>query len=140
MENDKSSYKDLVWNTKPPTLSDIKDIIKKFKRGKAPGPNGITTDLVKDLDDDSLDEIRKLFRSWRLKRKVPNTLTLVRVVSLYKKGDPAIQENYRPIFNNRSCDSKKTNKDVRQQVDEHPIWLQERQTHKGRHICRQTHD
>ena len=69
LENEESSYKDLVWNTKPSTLSDTQDIIKKFKRGKAPGPNGITTDLVKDLDDDSLDEIRKLFRSWWLKRK-----------------------------------------------------------------------
>ena len=28
---------------------------------------------------------------------MPDTLTLARVVSLYKKGDPEIQENYRPI-------------------------------------------
>ena len=28
---------------------------------------------------------------------MPNTLQLARVVSLYKKGDPEVQENYRPI-------------------------------------------
>ena len=59
LESDTDSYKDLVWNTKPPTLNDIKDI-KKFKRGKARGPDGITTDLVKEFDDDSLEEVRKI--------------------------------------------------------------------------------
>ena len=46
-------------------LNEIKDIIKKFKMEKAPGPDGITTDLVQDFDDDSLGEVRKLTRSWR---------------------------------------------------------------------------
>ena len=31
------------------------------------------------------------------KNRVPDTITLARVVSLYKKGDPEKQENYRPI-------------------------------------------
>ena len=62
-----------------------------------PKPDGILTDLVKDMDDEGLEEIRKLIRKWWLKREVPQTLTVARVVSLYKKGDPEVQENYRPI-------------------------------------------
>ena len=65
LENGKNPHKDLVWNSKPPMLNEIKDIIKKFKRKKAKGPDGITTDLVKEFDDDSLEEVRKLTRSWR---------------------------------------------------------------------------
>ena len=34
---------------------------------------------------------------WWKKKEVPNSITLARVVSLYKKGDPEKQENYRPI-------------------------------------------
>ena len=39
----------------------------------------------------------KLIKKWWTKKEVSNTLTLARVVSLYKKGDPEKQENYRPI-------------------------------------------
>ena len=59
----RDKYKDVTWNTDPPTLEDIKEIIKQFKRGKAPGPDGITTDFLKDLDDEALEEVRKLVRN-----------------------------------------------------------------------------
>jgi hypothetical protein len=88
LEDSKGKIKDLTWNTKPPTLGEIKAILKKFKRGKAPGADGITTDLVKDLKEEGLEEIRKLIKKWWTKKEVPNTLTLARVVSLYKKRGP----------------------------------------------------
>ena len=96
IEKDRERFKDLDWNKKPPTTKEVMNIIKRFKRGKAPGPDGITTDLVKDLDEDGLKELTKLIRKWWVKREVPNTLTLARVVSLYKRR-PRKQENYRPI-------------------------------------------
>ena len=77
-----------TWNTKPPTTADIKIIIQKFKKSKAPGPDGITTDLVKDLGWEALDAIQKMIKKWWKERKVPDSITLARVVSLYKKGDP----------------------------------------------------
>ena len=72
-------------------------IIKRFEKGKAPGPDGITTDLIKDLDWRALEEIQKMIAKWWKEQKVPDSITLARVVSLYKKGDPEKQENYRPI-------------------------------------------
>ena len=47
LKKDRDKYKNVTWNTDPPTLEDIKEIIKQFKRGKAPGPNGITTDFLR---------------------------------------------------------------------------------------------
>ena len=82
LNKDRDKYKNVTWNTDPPTLEDIKDFIKQNKRGKAPGPDGITTDFLKDLSDEALEEIRKLVRNWWVKREVPKAITLARVVSL----------------------------------------------------------
>ena len=84
----------MAWNTKPPTIGEVRAILKNLKRGTAPGPDGITTDLVKDLNEEGLEEIRKLIRGWWLKKQVPSSLTLARVVSLYKK---ATQESKKTI-------------------------------------------
>ena len=64
MDNDRQRYKDVIWNTKPPTTAEIKVIIKKFKKGKAPGPDGITTDLIKDLSWEALEAIQKMISKW----------------------------------------------------------------------------
>ena len=37
------------YNTEPPTLAELNQIIKKLKRRKAPGPDGIPTELIKEL-------------------------------------------------------------------------------------------
>ena len=93
----REKYRHVQWNTEPPNLTELKEIIKKFKKGKAPGPDGITTDFLKDLNDEALEEIRKMVAKWWKSKEIPNNITLARVVSLYKKGDPEKQENYRPI-------------------------------------------
>ena len=41
--------------------------------------------------------LTNLIKQWWLKKEVPNLLTLARVVSLYKTGEPEKQENRRPI-------------------------------------------
>ena len=50
------------------------------------------------MDDESLENfILPSINKWWLKGKVPDKATQARVVSLYKKGCPEKQENYRPI-------------------------------------------
>lgn len=97
LEADRCRFKGLEWNEKLLTKGEVKNIIKRFKKGKAPGPDGITTDLVKDLNDENIEHLAKLKRKWWTKKEVPNTITLARVMSLYKKEDSEKQENYRPI-------------------------------------------
>ena len=69
---------------------------QKIERGKAPGLDGITTYLVKDLDEEGLKELTMMIRRWWNKKEIPSALTLARVVTPYKKGGPEKQENYRP--------------------------------------------
>ena len=38
-----------------------------------------------------------MLNEWWTSKRIPKKLTLARVVSLYKKGNPDLQENYRPI-------------------------------------------
>ena len=90
-------FSDLEYDTSALTLKEIKLIIKKFSMGKAPGPDNFTTDLLKDLDDEALEQLRELLNKWWTTGIIPDNVTIARVVSLYKKGDPDKQENYRPI-------------------------------------------
>ena len=72
-------------------------MIRKFKRGKAPGPDNITTDWAKDLRGQNLEDLRTLINEWWISKHMPENIATARVVSLYKKGNPDLQENYRPI-------------------------------------------
>ena len=66
-------------------------------RDKAPGPDNITTDWLKDLDrENRIDLLRMLNTLWET-ADLPKEMSEARVASLYKKGDPSKQENYRPI-------------------------------------------
>ena len=48
--NDKGNDADAQLNTDPITMTEIEQIVKRFKKSKAPGPDDITTDLVKELN------------------------------------------------------------------------------------------
>ena len=141
MEKDKEKYKDVIWNTKPPTTAEIKLIIKRFKKGKAPGPDGITTDLIKDLNWEALEEIQKMIARWWREQKVPDTITLARVVSLYKKRGPRetrkLQTN-KPakhiLQNHSSSGTKEAIKQHRPPPDENTVRIQKKQEHNRRAI------
>ena len=57
----------------------------------------MTTDLFKEMSDEALEGVRKVVNEWWTTGIIPDKVTQARVVSLYKKGDPNNQENYRPI-------------------------------------------
>ena len=71
--------------------------MNKWKRGKSPGPDNITTDLVKDLEEDMLEALLELINQWWEQGAVPKDVLKAKVASLYKKGNPDLQGNYRPI-------------------------------------------
>jgi hypothetical protein len=93
----KERNKDLRYNVGEVSTKEMKAIQNQLKRNKAPGPDDITTDFIKDLEEDNLEELRVLVNEWWTKCEVPHEILHARVASLYKKGDPNKQENYRPI-------------------------------------------
>ena len=66
-------------------------------KGKAPGPDNLTTDWLKDLDETNRLSLLELLTNWWETRDLPEQMEEARVASLYKKGDPNKQENYRSI-------------------------------------------
>ena len=97
LNNHKGKYADAQWNTEPITVNELTQIIKRFKKAKAPGPDDITTDLIKELNEENREEVLNLINEWWIAGSIPEDMLTARVVSLYKKGNPEILENYRPI-------------------------------------------
>ena len=85
------------YNAEPPTMEELWQAIKKLKRNKAPGPDQVTGEMIKMLNEENqhtiLDIIQEIWETKEWDRADTNA----RVVSLYKKGDPDLQANYRPI-------------------------------------------
>ena len=93
----KSRFGSIRYNTSKVTSGELKSIVNKWKRGKSPGPDNITTDFVKDLEEDMLEALLELINQWWEQCAVPKEVLKAKVASLYKKGNPDQQGNYRPI-------------------------------------------
>ena len=81
----------------PITMDELDRVVRKLKRNKSPGPDDITTDWVKDLDAECRQLLLELLNEWWNNESMTEEMDQARVASLYKKGDPKKQENYRPI-------------------------------------------
>ena len=64
---------------------------------KSSGLDTCTAEVLKCLDDENLEEIAKILTVYWKQEEVPDEMTKARVVSLYEKGNPRMQANYRPI-------------------------------------------
>ena len=71
LESKRQKFEDAVFNTSPLTLSEIRDIIKKAKYGKSPGPDDITYDLLKHMDDERLNTVKNIINEWWDHRRNP---------------------------------------------------------------------
>ena len=76
-----------IINVDPFTDAEVKAGIKALKKGKATGPDGIPAELLKWLNDTSLDSVTHILNHWWNGSAIPEELTQAEVVSLYKKGD-----------------------------------------------------
>ena len=52
-------------------IDEVKHILNKIKRGKAPGEDGITSDTLKDAGDEVHNKLAQLFTQCLCKRDVP---------------------------------------------------------------------
>ena len=87
----------LAWDLSPLTLTELRAILKKFKRRKAPGPDEVPMEFFKEMDDDTLAFVMGTLNDWWARRHIPEEALKARVVFLYKKGDSSNLNNYRPI-------------------------------------------
>ena len=54
-------------------------------------------DQLKLLTEDNLEPVRKLFAAWWHNEHIELEAQLTLVVTIYGKGDPSLQGNYRPF-------------------------------------------
>lgn len=77
--------------------SEIGEAIKSLKLSKSPGEDGITNDILKALIEPLTPPITDLFNKIIRNQVVPKDWDTAIISLLYKKGDPADIQNYRPI-------------------------------------------
>ena len=70
--------------------------MKKLNKGKSPGPDNITSELL-IADGPVLQSwLKFLIDNIFKNRGIPNELNVPEIVTLFKKGDPLDCRNYRP--------------------------------------------
>ena len=84
--------------TRPTTREEIKQIIKEFKNGKAPGISSINKVMLMNLPDVAIDRLRKILNLTISMGYFPIIFKNGLIVLIPKQGkDPKDPNNYRPI-------------------------------------------
>ena len=79
------------------TKHDILREINKLDSKKAFGPDGIGAKIIKLCPEVFANNLQKAFNQSIDKAEYPCELKIARVIALFKKGDPSLPDNYRPI-------------------------------------------
>ena len=81
----------------PVTEIEVKDIISILNPSKSVGPNSIPIELLKVIGSSISPLLGLLVNQSFQSGTFPNKLKIARVISLFKKGNPELPSNYRPI-------------------------------------------
>ena len=81
----------------PNAPEEVLNVLKTFNLNKASGPNSIPAKILKDMKSKMAVPLSTLTNlSFHI--EMPSSLTLARVMPIFKKGDQQDSNNYRPIF------------------------------------------
>ena len=80
------------------TMAELKKAIKKLKKKKSPGPDGVTNEMLQHLGKSALEKLLDIFNlSWR-QGQVPQCWKEARMIPILKKGKNKTNvQSYRPI-------------------------------------------
>ena len=79
------------------TAEEVERAIKRMKRHKAQGVDGITSDIIKLGGPIVLTYLINIFNNILKTKQSPDSWHEAKIVILFKKGDPKDIKNYRPI-------------------------------------------
>ena len=96
---DQKEQEECHLNTWSMITSDttFNSILKHLSNNKAPGPDGVTNELLKCAPEVVQQHLHTIIKCMWHTRHTPTQLKQSDTVLLYKKGDPADPSNYRPI-------------------------------------------
>lgn len=79
------------------SIDEIGMALRQLKNGKAPGEDGVTTELLKAGGKPVLKALQKLFNAVLFEGRTPEAWSRSVVVLFFKKGNKTMLRNYRPI-------------------------------------------
>ncbi len=88
-------HMDLDDHIKNPVL--FQRCLRNTKLGKVPGPDGVCNEILRYLPEQLQQAIHKMFILMWMTRHTPDKWKQSHTLLLYKKGDPLLLSNYRPI-------------------------------------------
>ena len=95
--NEQIVTKNLWMNIDKITMEELIWAIRKLKRDKAPGPDGVPVECYKDMQEDQLQIIFDLLNKWWEGQEIESEATRAQVILIFKKGDKNNLANYRQI-------------------------------------------
>ena len=81
----------------PVNVSEIENIISNLNPSKSVGPHSIPVKLLKILGPHISNSFTKLINQSFAQGIFPCKLKIAKIIALFKKGDPELPSNYRPI-------------------------------------------
>ncbi len=66
------------------TVKEVEEALRKMKRGKAPGPSGVTTDLLRYAGETGVRELKKVFELMKSEEMAPTEWGSSSTIPVYK--------------------------------------------------------
>jgi hypothetical protein len=79
------------------TTQEVADLLKGMDPNKAYGPDGISPRLLKEAGGTIAGSLARLFNMSLVKGIFPACWKLANILPIFKKDDPSISTNYRPV-------------------------------------------
>ena len=84
-------------NTGEIDMNELEEAVRTLKSSKAPGPDGIPSELIKCLGSESRKVILELLNDCWNKETLTKDMNDAKLTIIYKKGSTDLPQNYRPI-------------------------------------------
>lgn len=93
----KNNHTPHTYDTGPITADERRNTFKLMKNYKASEPYGVNMELLKWIPEELEPHLLQVVNTWWAQAEGQPNITYAKFSSIYKKGNPTQQENYRPI-------------------------------------------
>ena len=76
---------------------ELLGLINSLKKGKSPGCDNISNELIKNVAEGIMLPLVHIYNLSMMNGSVPMSMKIAKVVPIFKKDDPKLVTNYRPI-------------------------------------------